>query len=147
VAAVVVIGYDGSADADRAIDLAAKAIRADRALVVNVWSVPVAATLAPAGVEVTGAVVEDEELQRAAHLVAERGAGRARAAGLPAEPAIRRGASPEEIATRLIDVADEYDATLVVVGRRGGSRIKEVVLGSVSNTAIHDGRRPVLVVP
>jgi nucleotide-binding universal stress UspA family protein len=47
----------------------------------------------------------------------------------------------------LCDVAESRDATLVVVGRRGLSRLKEVVLGSVSNAALHDGRRPVLVVP
>jgi nucleotide-binding universal stress UspA family protein len=60
---------------------------------------------------------------------------------------VARGASPEEIAEALCDLAEERDATLVVVGRRGQSRLKEVVLGSVSNAAVHDCRRPVLVVP
>ena len=50
-------------------------------------------------------------------------------------------------ARRAVDLAEERDATLVVVGRRGHSRLREVVLGSVSNAAVHDGRRPVLVVP
>jgi nucleotide-binding universal stress UspA family protein len=146
-AALVVIGYDGSADAERAVDLAAGLLRADAALVVNVWSPPVAAAEVPVPAGAPPPPDADEQLERAARAVAERGADRARAAGLRAEPLVGRGASPAEIATLLIDLAEERDATLVVVGRRGMSRLKEVVLGSVSNAAIHDGRRPVLVVP
>jgi nucleotide-binding universal stress UspA family protein len=147
VARLVVIGYDGSADADRAVDLAAEVLRADAALVVNVWSMPVAATQAPIPVGGTEPVVENEQLERAARAIAEQGAGRAREAGLEAAPVVGRGASPEEIAKLLIDLAEERDAALVVVGRRGMSRLKEIVLGSISSAAIHDGRRPVLVVP
>ena len=43
-AGLVVIGYDGSDDAQRAVDLAAGALRADAAIVVNVWSIRVTAT-------------------------------------------------------------------------------------------------------
>jgi nucleotide-binding universal stress UspA family protein len=79
--------------------------------------------------------------------VADEGAARARQAGLNAEAVVARGASAEDIAKTLCDLAETRDATLVVVGRRGMSRLKELVLGSVSNAAIHDGRRAVLVVP
>jgi hypothetical protein len=43
-AGLVVIGYDASHDARRAIDLAGGALRPDAAVVVNVWSIPMTAT-------------------------------------------------------------------------------------------------------
>jgi nucleotide-binding universal stress UspA family protein len=148
-AGVVVIGYDGSQDAQRAVDVAAGALRVDAALVVNVWSTAVA-TMQPAAPLAAPSPPSEAELQgleQAAHLVADEGAARARQAGLSAQAVVARGASPDEIAKALCDLAETRDATLVVVGRRGQSRLKEVVLGSVSNAAVHHCRRPVLVVP
>jgi nucleotide-binding universal stress UspA family protein len=147
-AGLVVIGYDGSPDAQRAIDLACGTLRADAALVVNVWSIPITATQpgAPFGAPAPPIETELRRFEQAARRLAEEGAARARQAGLSAEAHIARGTTPAEIATVLCDLAEERGATLVV-GRRGQSRLKEVVLGSVSNAAVHDGRRPVLVVP
>ena len=147
-AGLVVIGYDGSQDAQRAVDLAGAALRADAALVVNVWSTPIAITQPGAGFGAPSPPSEAElgRLEQAARQVAEEGAARARRAGLSAEAVVAQGASAEEIAKTLCDLAETRDAILVV-GRRGVSRLKELVLGSVSNAAVHDGRRPVLVVP
>jgi nucleotide-binding universal stress UspA family protein len=146
---LVVVGYDGSADARHAVDLAVRALRADAALVVNVWSIPISYTQpgTPFGAPSPPIEPDEQRLEEEARRVAEEGAARAREAGLAAEAAVARGASAEEIARTLLDLADERDAMLLVVGRRGMSRLKEVVLGSVSNAAVHDGRRPVLVVP
>ena len=148
-AGLVVIGYDGSHDAQRAIDLAGGALRADAAVVVNVWSTPVAMTQPGAafGAPSPPSEAELQRLEQTARQLAEEGAARARQAGLSAEAHIARGTTPAEIARVLCDLAEDRGATLVVVGRRGQSRLKEVVLGSVSNAAVHDGRRPVLVVP
>jgi nucleotide-binding universal stress UspA family protein len=148
-AGLVVIGYDGSHDAQRAIDFACGALRADAALVVNVWSIPMTATQpgAPFAAPTPPSEAELRQFEQAARRLAEEGAARARQAGLSAEAHLARGTTPTEIATVMCDLADARDATLVVVGRRGQSRLKEVVLGSVSNAAVHDGRRPVLVVP
>lgn len=149
-AGLVVIGYDGSHDAQRAIEIAAAVLRADAALVVNVWSTPIAVTQPGAGFGAPPPPPSEAELGRleqAAREVAEEGAARARRAGLTAQAVAASGASADEIAKTLGDLAETRDATLVVVGRRGMSRLKEVVFGSVSNAAVHDGRRPVLVVP
>ena len=148
-AGLVVIGYDGSDDAQRAVDLAAGALRADAAIVVNVWSIPITAMQpgTPFGAPSPPSETELQRSEQAARQLADEGAARAREAGLSAEAAVARGTTPDEIATVLCDLAEERDATLVVVGRRGHSRLREVVLGSVSNAAVHDGRRPVLVVP
>ena len=148
-AEVVVIGYDGSQDAQRAVDVAAGALRLDAALVVNVWSTVMATTQPAASLAAPSPPSEAElrGLEQAAHLVADEGAARARQAGLSAQAVVARGASPNEIAKALCDLAETRDATLVVVGRRGQSRLKEVVLGSVSKAAVHECCRPVLVVP
>jgi nucleotide-binding universal stress UspA family protein len=148
-AGLVVIGYDGSYDAQRAIDVAGGALRADAALVVNVWGIPITVTQpgAPFGAPTPPLEAELRRFEQAARRLAEEGAARARQAGLSAEAHIARGTTPGEIATVICDLAEARGATLLVVGRRGQSRLKEVVLGSVSNAAMHDGRRPVLVVP
>jgi nucleotide-binding universal stress UspA family protein len=148
-AGLVVIGYDGSSDAQRAVELAAAVLRADAALVVNVWSTVTTMTQpgTPFGAPSPPSEAELRGLEDAALQVAEEGAARARQAGLSARAVVAQGASAEDIAKTLCDLAETRDATLVVVGRRGMSRLKEVVLGSVSNAAVHDGRRPVLVVP
>jgi nucleotide-binding universal stress UspA family protein len=144
----VVIGYDGSADSEHAIDFAARILRVETALVVHVWHGALAVeTTSPFGAPAPPTREEEAALEQIAVRTAEEGAARARQAGLSAEADVRRGAGPEDIATTLLDVAEQRDADLVVVGRRGMSRIKAIVLGSVSDAVVRAGRRPVAVVP
>jgi nucleotide-binding universal stress UspA family protein len=149
-ATLVVIGFDGSPDAELAIDVAARVVRADSALIVTAWHLPIAAVetpMPPVGAPTAPPLEDEHELERRALDTADDGARRARAAGLEAEPALQHAAGPSDIARVLFDSAEQHDAELVVVGRRGMSRIKSVLLGSVSEAAVRDGRRPVLVVP
>jgi nucleotide-binding universal stress UspA family protein len=146
----VIIGYDGSKAARRAIDVAGRMVQAEAAIIVTVWhqSIATATTpLPPVGVPTAPALEDERELEQHGRETAEDGASRAGALGLQAEPNLQRAASETDIAKVLFDVADEHDADLVVVGRRGMSRIKSVVLGSVSDAAVKDGRRPILIVP
>lgn len=50
-------------------------------------------------------------------------------------------------ADRLIEVADEEDAELLVVGSRGRGALSSAVLGGVSRKVARDARCPVVVVP
>jgi nucleotide-binding universal stress UspA family protein len=148
-AGLAIIGFDGSPDAEHAIDVAAGVLSADSALIVTAWHLPIAAVEAPippVGAPAAPPLEDEDELRRRATETAKAGAARATTAGLAAEPALRRAAGPSDIAKVLLDSA-ERDAALVVVGRRGMSRIRSVLLGSVSEAAVRDGRRPVLVVP
>ena len=145
---LVIIGYDGSPDAERAIDFAAARLDAGAARVVTVWEsgLAVAEAAPPLGAPVPPSPDEDRRLEAAAREIADAGAGRARAAGLRAEAETKLRIGVGETAQALLDVADQHDADLVVVGRRGMGRIRSAVLGSVSDAAVRDGRRPVLVV-
>jgi nucleotide-binding universal stress UspA family protein len=58
-----------------------------------------------------------------------------------------RGASARTVADVLVGFARERKAALVVVGSRGRSVIREMVLGSVAVATLHRAYRPVLVVP
>ena len=54
---------------------------------------------------------------------------------------LRKGQAVEEI----LDAAEELDAGLIVVGRRGLSPLRSIVMGSVSDALVHYAARPVLV--
>lgn len=47
----------------------------------------------------------------------------------------------------VLDLADEIEADLVVVGARGLGRLQMLTMGSTSSKVVHAGRRPVVVVP
>ncbi len=146
---LVIVGYDGSPDAERAIDFAATRLDAGAARVVTVWEPGLAAAQATPTLAgpVPPSPEEDRRLEAAAREIADAGAARARAAGLRAEPETRLGIGVGQTAEALFEVAEQHDADLVVVGRRGMGLIRSAVLGSVSDAAVRDGRRPVLVVP
>jgi nucleotide-binding universal stress UspA family protein len=146
---LIVIGYDGSVDARRAV-VAARAIDADRALVVNVWEPPLAVGAPPLALGAGPALPtpgEEERLEAAARKVAEEGTALARQAGVAAEPVVVRGGSVGEIGRLLAALAEERDAIAIVVGRRGISRLEAVVLGSISDATVRQAHCPVLVVP
>jgi nucleotide-binding universal stress UspA family protein len=149
VSGLIVIGYDGSDEARHAIDAAVTILRATEAVVANVWSpivVPVTTMPLAAPATPPPSDEQDAQLEHAARQVVEEGVERASAAGLRARPELRCGAAAD-VGRLLGTLADEYEADLVVVGRRGVSRIEAVVLGSASNDTVRESRRPVLVVP
>jgi nucleotide-binding universal stress UspA family protein len=56
---------------------------------------------------------------------------------------VTRAGEPSEV---LHDLADETDAMFIVVGRRGWSTFRELVMGSVSNRLVHRQHDNVLLV-
>jgi nucleotide-binding universal stress UspA family protein len=143
--APILICYDGSADSDRAIDAAAALLGRRHAVVVDVGPVlsgaeSVAITISPV---VPGHAFEDLNMAGALEK-ARAGALRAREAGFKAEP---RAVLVEPIWQGVVDVADEIDAAVIVIGSRGLKGIREQFKGSVSHDLAEHAGRPVLIVP
>lgn len=59
----------------------------------------------------------------------------------------RREGSASAVAAALIAYARTRSAAVIVVGSRGRSAVREILLGSVAMATLHHSHRPVLVVP
>ena len=93
-------------------------------------------------------LVNFAELDRAAAedggRVARDGVGVAHEAGLEAEPlAVKTTGS---VWKTILETAEQHDAAAIVMGSRGLSGIRSMLLGSVSNAVVHHADRPTLVV-
>jgi nucleotide-binding universal stress UspA family protein len=150
----VVIGYDGSPAAERALAEAAALLGPRPALVVVVWEAGrafEAAEWAALTLDTPAPTVDLRtaiELDQAAYAMAERtahqGAALARSLGLPAESLVV--ADDVGIADTLIRVAEERDAPAVVVGAHRHGALSEVLLGSTSRDVVRNASCPAVVV-
>ena len=68
-----------------------------------------------------------------------------RSAGVEAVGEIRR-VSPGQTPEQIVKVADDIGASLIVMGTRGWTEWKSLVLGGVANKVIHHAHCPVLLV-
>jgi len=93
-------------------------------------------------------MVDFDELDQAAaehgDRVAEEGAGIAQSAGLDAEPVVVKATGP--IWKAILETADRHHAATIVLGSRGLTGLRSILLGSVSNGVVHHAERPALVI-
>ncbi len=140
--------YDGSEDARHAIEQACTIFGGGEALVAHVWRPPSTFSipgrligdkhpLAAAAAEFDASAAEDAE-----RLVAE-GVTVAIRAGFDASSETAKCGRAAWAA--LAKLAEDRDAKAVIVGSRGGSQIRDAVLGSVSHGLVNHSTRPVLV--
>jgi nucleotide-binding universal stress UspA family protein len=66
-----------------------------------------------------------------------------KAGGTVAKAHLREGRTVDEI----LDLSEELEVGLLIVGSRGLGGVGRILLGSVSEGIVHHARRPVLVVP
>jgi nucleotide-binding universal stress UspA family protein len=150
---MILMSYDGSADAQTAIDHAAKLMPGAEATVLTVWEPLLDAMTRGSsfgmGFGWSGAFSDTDAVdaanEQAALINATEGAERAVTAGLVAQPRIARQMGG--IAQAVLAAAAEVDADLVVLGTRGLGGVKSFLLGSVSHEVVQHADRPVLVVP
>jgi nucleotide-binding universal stress UspA family protein len=142
--APILICYDGSDDAERAIDAAADLLGPRRAVVLDIGppvtpleSLAVTAPVTPG--EAFEELNEDDARQRA-----RTGAELARRAGFVAEARAGIAAPTWE---GIVEAADEINAAAIVVGSRGLKGAREAFEGSVSHRVAENAGRPVLIVP
>ena len=132
----ILLATDGSPDARMATqaagDLAARS--ASRLHVVHGWEPYTFGGFVPGGYPFTG-----EEAGRA--LLADEAAF-ARSRGADVVQTHLRRAVP---ARAILDVAEEVNAGLIAMGSRGLGTVRRLVMGSVSETVVHQANMPVLV--
>jgi nucleotide-binding universal stress UspA family protein len=143
----VLIAYDGSEHAKHAIRSAAGLLAGKDALVVTVWQ-PTSDLGAFAWYGAGPNMVNFAELDRAGAeaggRVAEQGARIAREAGLRAEPIAIEATPP--VWKTIVETADLHNAAAIVIGSRGLTGLRSMLLGSVSNGVVHHADRPTLVI-
>jgi nucleotide-binding universal stress UspA family protein len=143
----LILCYDGSKDARHAIQRAGGLFAGQRALVVTVWQ-PTAAPGALGFAGETAGMVDLFELDRAAAAhagrLAEEGVRIAQQAGLLAEPVAVQAAGP--VWKTIVEIADRDDAATIVMGSRGLTGLRAVLLGSVSSAVVQHADRPTLIV-
>ena len=137
-----VFAYDGSALAKLAIDEAGRQLAPRQtALVVTVWQ-PFDVGFVPA-VELRLDAAEIADVRKAAEQTAAAGASLAQAAGFDASSAAIEAAPTWK---GIVQVADEHDAKLIVLGSHGRSELAGVLIGSVAQAVAAHSRRAVLIV-
>ena len=138
----VLFAYDGSDLARLAIDEAGHQLEPGRdAVVLTVWRPFGVGFIPPPGLEFDAAATE--EVGKAAEETAAQGASMAQAAGFRTQSlAVKEPTTWKGIAR----VADDYNASLIVLGSHGKSGLSGIFLGSVAAAvAAHSGRTVLIV--
>ncbi len=149
---MILVCYDGSVDAQAAIDRAAALMPGAGAVVLVIWE-SLLETMTRNGslgmglgmVSAYGDDDVDVTIKQAALDTATEGVQRAVSAGLVAHPRVAN--RDMDITAAILSVAVDVDADVIVLGTRGRGGVKSVMLGSVSQSVLHHADRPVLVVP
>lgn len=147
---MIVICYDGSADARAAVEQAARLFSDEPATVLTVWQ-PFVEVIARStvGFGLVSGVADvdkiDEASRKAAEQTASEGAELATELGMDAQA---RSCSQLTTTARVILAeADALGADAIVMGSRGLTGVKSLLLGSVSHEVIQHADRTVVVVP
>ena len=133
----VVLGYDESPGSEVALDTAIRvAARWEEPLTIVYGAGP------PGGVGEEHKAHRDALMEIGQHAL-DRAVEQAREQGVTTEIRLV-DAKP---AQALLEVADEQDATVIVVGTTGESPLRSAMLGSTPHKLLHLSSRPVLCVP
>ena len=139
--------YDGSEDAEYAIEHAGRLLAGRDALVVTVWQ-PTPALGSSTTHSATDGRFNVVEVDRAdadlGERVARDGVRIAQRAGLHPKPVAVEATGP--VWRTIVEIGDRHDAATIVMGARGLTGLRPVPLGSVSSAIVHHADRPTLIV-
>ena len=143
-ACVYLVGVDGSRCGGRALDYAVGRAKSNKGMVlvahVIEWS-PYSFNTPQENEQRHKR--REQELERAHGMVVDPLVRRLQEEGVSAEGVVRHG----HVADTLLQLAKEYDANCIVIGRRGSTTLKEQIFGSVASNMVQITDRPVTVVP
>jgi nucleotide-binding universal stress UspA family protein len=135
----IVVGTDGSAGAEAAVQKVIDLARGSGATVHVVCAYPGRSTLERIGLT---AKTDPVNMRGVAADVVARDERRFREAGFAVEKHVQEG----DPAHTLIDVAEEASADLIAVGARGHGALRRFALGSVSAKLSHSSPTSLLIV-
>lgn len=150
--AKILVPLDGSEHSIRALDIAIQIAKkfAGKLTLIHVYSVGVRPVVVPEPATFTPGIpiMAPVEYSRVAEAMKETGTRilaesreKAEAEGVKVETLLKEG----HIVHEIVKAAEEGKFDLIVMGARGISRIKEIILGSVSDGVIRNAPCPVLV--
>lgn len=148
---MILICYDGSEDARTAIEHGSEILRGQPATVLTVWE-PFSEVMTHTALGMVPMVpggVDMEQIDQASREQAEKlaaeGAERARSAGFDAQG--RTCAQATSVARTILDEAAAVQASAILMGSRGLTGVRSMLLGSVSHAVMQHADRTVIVVP
>ena len=137
----IVAGVDGSEGSAGAVAWCAATAPLLDAEVVAVFVIEPLVAFVPPTTPVP--VVDEHEHERMRKALEEEWCAPLHDAGVPFRTEVLDGTP----ADALIGIAEQLDADLVVVGRRGHGGLSELLLGSAARALAHRCPRPVVIVP
>lgn len=140
----MLVGFDGSEHSTKALSVACMMAKERQAkvIVVSVFSSPMYATIGPTAPVTAVEAVEEHARARAVQLVSQAIA-KARSEGVEATGEALKAASAVQA---IREYAQRNEIDLIVLGTRGLTGFKKMVLGSVSSGVTAHAHCPVLVV-
>jgi nucleotide-binding universal stress UspA family protein len=135
----IVVGTDGSRGAEAAVEKVIELVRGSGVTVHLVCAFPGRSTLERIGIS---ARQEPVDLRGVAADVLARAESRFRETEFTVEKHAREG----DPADTIIDVADDQNADLIVVGARGATGLRRFMLGSVAGKLSHSAPTSLLIV-
>jgi nucleotide-binding universal stress UspA family protein len=137
----ILVPVDFSPHAAKALETAIELARQFQGRIHLVHSYPVyVGAVSPYGMVIPETF--DRECREAANRELSKWADRVRQAGVPVETTI----TPIPPSEAIVSTAEEIGADVVVMGSRGLTGLKHVLLGSVAERALRHSHCPVLVV-
>lgn len=151
----VLIAYDGSKEAQHAIEYAGRFLSAKNAYILTVWEPIHRQAARAAGMsgmmqhdwsgENTDESVKEDPAYAEAVATCREGVDLARQNGFVTEPFLVESATA--IWSAIVDAAEELKVDIIVSGTRALHGWKSILQSSVSDSIVKNAGRPVLIVP
>ena len=139
----ILVAFDGSSSSLAALDVAVEMAKRDKAglTAVSVSSVPTAIPLGPGGGGFDKIVSES---RKEAKDLADKAKEKAAKGGISIKAEVLNGSNG--IAAAIVNYAEDDKSDLIVMGTRGRTRLKKMLLGSVAQGVVTYAPCPVIVV-